>query len=177
MFWTIITKTVAAHTLTYFVAELISYKLFRYTALLADPGNTMRPATHPLVKAGVLFQPVRGFLFGIIFYLLRDVLFVEANGWLIMWAMLVFIGIFSTFAPAPGSIEGFIYTTSPLGKNRLGSIEILVQSLLLSLVTWYWVNHPDYEWLTWLMLILFIVSLILPAMGLLADRFQKRPVN
>jgi len=175
MFWTIIAKTVLVHTLTYFAIGFISYKLFSYTALLADPGNNMRPATHPLVKAGVLFQPIRGFLFGVIFYLLRDVLFVEANGWLIMWAMLVFVGILSTFAPAPGSIEGFIYTRSPFGKNQLGSIEVIAQSLLLSFITWYWVNHPEFAWLNWLLIILFIISLVLPALGLLADRVSKRP--
>jgi len=174
MFWAIITKTIIVHTLTYFIIGLIAFKVFNYTALLADPTHNMRQATHPLVRAGALFQPVRGFLFGIVFYLLRDILFLQTNGWLIMWIMLIIVGIFSTFAAAPGSIEGFIYTKSAFGKSSFGLLEILSQSLLLSFITYYWVNHPEYVWLTWLLSIIFVMTLILPALGLLASRANRR---
>jgi len=173
MFWTIITKTIMVHTLTYFAIGLIAFKLFDYTAALADPNLNMRPTTHPLVRAGVLFQPVRGFLFGIVFYLLRNILFLQTNGWLIMWVMLIVVGILSTFAPASASIEGFIYTKSKFGKSSFGLLEILAQSFLLSLLTYYWVNHPDYTWLTWLISVLFIVALALPVLGLLASRANR----
>jgi len=118
MFWTIIFKTVIVHTLTYFIVGLLSYKLFHYQTFIADSASNIRPATHPFVRAGVQFQPIRGFLFGIAFYLLSNVLFSQANGWLIMWVMLVVVGIFSPFAPAPASIEGFIY---PGNCNRIAA--------------------------------------------------------
>jgi len=79
MFWAIVTKSLMVHTLTYFLVGVAAYRLFRYKEVLAD--LNMRPATHPLVRAGVLFHPVRGLLFGIVFYLLRDVLFIQPNGW------------------------------------------------------------------------------------------------
>ncbi len=173
MFWTIIIKTIIVHTLTYFIVGLIAFKLFNYTAVLADPTHNMRPATHPLVRAGILFQPIRGFLFGIVFYLLSSILFLQANGWLIMWVMLIVVGILSTFSPAPASIEGFIYTKSAFGKNSFGILEILAQSFLLSFITYYWVNHPDIAWLSWTLSVLFIIALVLIVFGLLASKAKS----
>ncbi len=174
MFWTIIIKTIIVHTLTYFIVGLTAFKLFNYTAVLSDPTRNMRPATHPLVRAGILFQPIRGFLFGIVFYFFRDILFHQGNGWLIMWVVLVFVGIFSTFAPAPSSIEGFIYTKSGYRRNWGGLVEILTQSLLLSIITYYWVVYPENAWLNWTFGALFVVAMTLSALGLLASKFISR---
>ena len=149
MFWVIIAKTIAVHTLTYFGVGFAAFKVFNYTATLAQKDNNFRPATDPLVRAGVLFQPLRGLLFGIVFYFFRDILFHPGNGWLIMWVMLVFVGILSTFAPAPTSIEGFIYTKPSSRRNWGGLVEILIQSLLLSIITHYWVVYPENTWLDW----------------------------
>jgi hypothetical protein len=136
-FWSVTLRTIVIHTVTYFVVGLIASTVFNYGARFAEPPLNlfMRPTTDPLVMAGVLFQPLRGLLFGIVFYLLRERLFVHPNGWLAAWIMLVFVGIFSTFGPTPGSIEGFIYTTWPPTLQLGGLIEILAQSLLLSVLT------------------------------------------
>ena len=84
-----------------------------------------------------------------------------------MWIMLVFVGIFSTFGPAPGSIEGFIYTTVPLKGQLAGLSEVLLQSLLLSVVTYRWVTARNKRLLSWVLGVLFFVVLFLPALGLL----------
>ena len=173
MFWTIVVKTAAVHTVTYFVIGFIAYSLFKYkSTIMADSTYGMRKATHPLVIGGVLFQPIRGFLFGVVFYLLKDSLFLQINGWLVIWVMLVVVGIISTFAPTPSSIEGFIYTKTTFGKSWFGLIEILAQSSLFSFTTFYWVNHPDDIWLNWLLYIVFIISIILPSLGLLANKLK-----
>ncbi|AKB82808.1 hypothetical protein MSBR3_2230 [Methanosarcina barkeri 3] len=131
----------------------------------------MRQSDDPLVRAGPLFQPIRGILFGFIFYLLRDVFFLENNGWLVMWATLVVIGIVSTFAPAPGSIEGFIYTKLTPSKSGIGGmIEVLTQSFLLSALSYYWVKHPELSWLNWALGTLFLISMALPVLGFLASK-------
>jgi hypothetical protein len=85
--WEIVARTAVVHTLTYFAIGLIAYSLFDYSARFADPAlnSLMRQTDDPLVQAGVLFQPIRGVLFGLVFYLLRDVLFRQKNGWLVMW--------------------------------------------------------------------------------------------
>ena len=98
----------------------------------------------------------------------RDILFKREKGWLITWIMLVFVGIFSTFGPAPGSIEGFIYLKDGLIKTPGGIIEILVQSFLLSFISYYWVNNPEKKWLNWFIGSLFVIVLTLSILSLLA---------
>lgn len=168
-FWGIALKTIVAHTVTYFVVGLLAFTLFDYTARFADPAlsGLMRQTDHPLVMAGPLLQPIRGFLFGIVFYLLRTSLFRARDGWFRMWIMLVFVGIFSTFGPAPGSVEGLIYTTLPLTGQLAGLSEVVVQSLLLSVVTYAWVTSRNQRWLNWVLGVLFVIVLLLPGLGLL----------
>jgi hypothetical protein len=168
--WGIVAKTAVVHTLTYFTVGLIAYSLFDYTTKFADPvlSSLMRQTDDPLVQAGVLFQPIRGVLFGVVFYLLRDVLFRQKNGWLVAWITLVVVGIISTFGTAPGSIEGLIYTKARFDGLSGGGLEVLSQSFLLSVLVFYWVRNPDKRWLNWALGILFVVALLLPALGLLA---------
>jgi hypothetical protein len=130
----------------------------------------MRQVTEPIVIAGPLFQPIRGILFGLVFYLLREPFFGKKNGWLVMWATLVVLGIIGTFGPTPGSLEGVVFTVFPLRLHLVGLPEVLLQSLLLSLAVSYWVKHPQKKWLNWVMGLAFIVILIFPILGLLVGR-------
>ena len=173
--WGIVARTAVVHTLTYFAVGLTAFRLFNYSTKFTDPAlsSVMRQTDEPLVQAGVLFQPIRGVLFGLVFYLLRDVLFRQSNGWLIMWITLVVIGILSTFGPARGSIEGLIYTRVSFRGLWGGLVEVLSQSFLLSTITYYWVNNPEKIWLTWTLGILFIIALTLPALGLLAHHVRS----
>ncbi|HEU0295292.1 MAG TPA: hypothetical protein VFR47_21305 [Anaerolineales bacterium] len=173
--WEIVSKTTVIHTLTYFVIGLIAFSLFDYSERFADPAlsSLMRPTDDPLVQAGILFQPIRGVLFGLVFYLLRDVLFRQKNGWLIIWITLIVIGMISTFGTAPGSIEGLIYTKAAYEGLWGGQIEVLSQSLLFSILTWYWVNHTEKRWLSWVFGIVFFIALALPALGLLARQMMS----
>jgi hypothetical protein len=168
--WGIVSKTAIIHTLTYFVVGLIAFSLFNYSARFADPalGSLMRQTDDPLVQAGVLFQPIRGILFGLVFFLLRDVIFRHKYGWLILWVTLVVVGILSTFGTAPGSIEGLIYTKVSFEGLWGGLIEVLSQSFIFSILVFTWVKHPEKRWLNWALGILFFIALLLPALGLLA---------
>ena len=163
-------KTIVAHTITYFVVGLVALNLFNYAEGLAQPEmNTwMRQTTDPIVALGPAFQPIRGILFALAFYPLREILFTRRNGWLITWWLLIALGILSTFAPAPGSVEGMIYTTLPI-RNQLagGILEILTQSFLLSALVFYWVNHPEKRWLNWLLSIVFVLVILMSLMGFL----------
>jgi hypothetical protein len=162
-------KTAIVHTITYFLMGFLAFLFFDYSAQYADTSLRllMRQTTDPLVMAGPLFQPIRGFLFGLAFYLLREVMFGKRNGWLIMWIVLVIIGILSPFGPAPGSIEGLIFTVLPLSAHLTGQIEVYLQSLLLSVGVFYWVTNPDKKWLNWVMGLIFVLVMLLPTMGLL----------
>jgi hypothetical protein len=165
-------KTIVVHTVTYFAVGLLASILLDYGTRFSDPSLSllMRPIESAWVVAGPLFQPIRGIVFAIIFWLLREALFGKRYGWLIMWAMLVLIGIISTFGPSPGSIEGAVYTTLPWWTHVFGLPEVLLQSFLLSFLLYHWVNHPDRKWLTRVLIIAFIVCLALPILGLLAGQ-------
>jgi hypothetical protein len=163
-------KTVVVHTITYFVAGILAYKLGGYEKTFAEPPLSyfMRPTTDRLVMAGPLFQPIRGLIFASALYPLRNALFAERRGWLILWWLLLALGVISTFGPSPGSVEGLIYTTiSPLAQIR-GLWEVLLQSLLFSTVLFYWINHPEKRWLDWTLGVAFSIVMILPVLGLLA---------
>lgn len=165
-------KAIVAHTLTYFLVGLVASVVFNYSADFARPElqNFMRQIGDPVIALGPALQPIRGILFALAFYPLREILFRRKNGWLIMWWLLVALGIFSTFGPASGSVEGAIYTTMPIVDQFFsgGMLEILTQSILFSALLYYWVNHPEKRWLNWLLGILFGLVLLMSLMGYLA---------
>ncbi len=165
----LILKTVIVHTITYFVAGILAYTLGGYEKTFSEPplSYLMRPTSDPLVMAGPLFQPIRGLIFALALYPLRNVVFGERRGWLILWWLLLALGVLSTFGPSPGSVEGLIYTIIPPLDQILGLWEVLLQSLLFSAMLFYWINHPDKRWLDWTLGVVFSIVIILPLLGLL----------
>jgi drug/metabolite transporter (DMT)-like permease len=140
-FFELTVKTIVVHTVTYFIIGLIAFTVFNYAVSYAEPGMAafMRQTDDPIVALGPALQPFRGILFALAFFPLQETLFERKNGWLVTWSLLVILGIFSTFAPAPGSVEGLIYTTLPLRSQLSGGL------------LYYWVNHPEVRWLNWML--------------------------
>lgn len=167
-----VVKTIVTHTVTYFIMGLLAFTILDYARFFAESSLNlmMRQTNDPWVMVGPLFQPIRGILFGIVFYLLREPFFGKKNGWLVMWAVLVAVGIIGTFGPTPGSIEGMLYTVFPLRVHLRGLPEVLLQSLFLSMILFYWVNHPQKKWLSWVMGIAFLILMSFPIIGLLAGQ-------
>jgi hypothetical protein len=163
-----IVKTMVAHTITYFLVGLLAFLTLDYTARFSDPGAAAynRPTSDPLVMAGPLFQPIRGLLFGVVFYLLRESFFRRPRGWLILWVTLVVIGIIGQFTGGLGSIEGLVYSRIPVLFQLLLLPEVIIQTLLLSVVLFYWINHPK-KWLNWVLGVVFFLILFFAALGLL----------
>jgi hypothetical protein len=163
-------KTIALHTITYFIAGLLAFTLLDYQKRFADPTmhGYMLPTTSMWVMAGPLFQPLRGLLFACIFYVLRGSLFDAPSHWLRTWLVLAGVGIFGTFGPAPGSIEGLIYTNLPVVSQIFGLSEVVGQSLALSWSLGYWVRHPQAKGFGIAVWIAFAIAMILPILGLLA---------
>jgi len=163
----LLAKTIVSHSLTYFIMGALAAHFLNYATEMARPESGMRPFTSPWVMAGPLFQPLRGLVFALVFYPLRECLFGRKNGWLLMGWMLIALGILSTFGPASGSIEGMIYTPVPIRSQLRGWWEVVSQALLLSALLCYWVNHPEKKWLNWLLGILFFIAMALLVVGLL----------
>jgi hypothetical protein len=166
----LILKTIIVHTVTYMLVGLFAFYLLNYTEGFAAPEMAcwMRPTDDPWVMLGLLFQPIRGLIFGLAFLPIKDTLFGKKFGWLITWWLLIALGILSTFGPAPGSVEGMIYTILPVGVTTY--LEVVVQALLLSGILYYWVNNPEKKWLSWVLGIAFGITLLLPIMGLLTGQ-------
>jgi hypothetical protein len=171
-FFELAVKTIAVHTATYFVAGLLALTVLDYATRFAEPDmrTWLRQTNDPIVALGPALQPLRGLLFAIAFYPLREVLFGRKHSWLVLWLVLVMIGIFSTFGPSPGSIEGLIYMTIPPGHQLGGLGEVLLQSLLLSAILCFWVNHPERRWLAWLLGGLCVLVVLLSVTGFLVAR-------
>lgn len=165
----LILKTIAVHSVTYFIMGLIISTFLDYEQRYALPyfACWMRQFGDPLLMGGALFQPLRGLVFALAFYPLREILFGRQNGWLITWWLLVAIGILAPFGPPPGSIEGFVYTTIPISFQVAGYMEIVPQAFLLSIGVYYWVIHPEKKWLSWGFGIAFVIAMIFALLGLL----------
>ena len=170
-FRSIVARTTIVHTVTYFLMGLLAFTLLDYTSKYADPAiaSFMRQIDDPRIAAGPLLQVVRGLLFGVAFYTLRKIVFAQRNGWVTLWFVLLVFGIFSTFGPAPSSIEGVIYTHLPMWFHWVGLPELVLQALLLAFLTHYWVNHPAHKWLNRLFGLLFIIVILMSASAILAE--------
>lgn len=161
-------KTIMVHTTTYLFVGAPMFFIFNYSDSFRAPELAcwMRPTTDPLVMAGLLFQPIRGLIFALAFFPVREVLFCKKNGGLIIWWLLVALGILSTFGPAPGSIEGMVYTILPISITTY--LEVVLQSFSLSSLLFYWINHPNKRWLNWVMGVVFALVMFLTILGLIS---------
>ena len=128
-FATLALKTIVVHTITYFVCGILAFYFLDYAHKFAEPGvrDVMRQTNEPIVMAGPLFQPIRGLLFAIAFYPIRSAIFGRKHGWVAMWLLLLILGIFNTFGPCAGSVEGLVYTIIPLSSQLLGLREVVPQ--------------------------------------------------
>lgn len=168
-FTSLAVKTVVCHTITYFIMGALAYHFLHYADILNNPNSGMRHITSPWVMFGPALQVFRGVLFASVLYPFRETLFGRKNGWLLIAWILIGIGILGTFAAPPGSLEGFIYTTVPVRLQLRGYLEIVPQALLLSLLLFYWVRHPGKRWMNWALGVPYVVCLVLPVLGLLAQ--------
>jgi len=160
-------KAIVVHTVTYFIMGLLALTLLEYKTAFAEPitREYMRQVDEPIVALGPALQFIRGILFAIAFYPVREILFGRKRGWLIMWSLLVTLGILSTFAAAPGSVEGLLYAKMPVSLQISGWMEVMTQALLLSVILYYWVNHSEKKWIAWVLGIIYMLAITFSVMG------------
>lgn len=139
-FWGFALRVIIAHTATYFVFGIIMSNVFNYGEVFQREiiRDFMLPIDQHNVLLGPFLQPVRGLIFAIGLWPIRGVLIENKRGWLILWGLLVTLGILSTPAAAPASIEGVLYTRLPLWYHLMGLPEITLQTLVFSIWLVWW---------------------------------------
>ncbi len=133
-------RVIIVHTLTYFVFGLVMSNVFNYGEIFKQPiiRDYMLPMDQHNILIGPFMQPVRGLIFAIGLWPIRGYLIEKKRGWLTLWGLLVTIGILSTPAASPGSIEGMLYTKLPMWYHLIGYPEITLQTLAFSIWLVWW---------------------------------------
>ena len=133
-------KVIVAHMATYFILGIIMSNVFNYAEIFQREiiRDYMIPMDEHNIVLGPFLQPVRGIIFAIGLWPLRSFLIEKKRGWLTLWGLLVTIGILSTPAASPGSIEGMLYSKLPMWYHLIGYPEIILQTLVFSIWLVWW---------------------------------------
>jgi len=131
------TKVIVVHVITYTIVTILAMPLtFDYAESIVELMG-FRPLDEISMGMVLIGQIIRGVLLGIVIWLIKDSIIGKKWGWLKLWAILVILGIFNTYGPAHGSIQGLIYLAPiedmPVSMS-LGMLEVLAQPLLFSIV-------------------------------------------
>jgi membrane protein CcdC involved in cytochrome C biogenesis len=166
-FW----RVTASHMISYFVMGLIASILLDYRVAFENPplSYLMRSIDSPWVAAGPILQVIRGLIFSVVLWIIKDSFLFKEYGWLKLWGLIVGLSVLSSTGPAPGSIEGMIYTKIPIVDQIKGYIEVIPQTLLFSLSLNYWYVKPKKAW-NIISVALVIIIIFLCTMGLLAAK-------
>ena len=136
-------RTTAVHFVTYFLAGLVASSLLDYRWAFDQPviRDYMVAFASTAVFLGPALQVVRGMIFGLVLLPFRHSIATRL-GWLWLWALVIGIGILSTPAAAPSSLEGLVYTRVPLWYHVFGLPEMLVQTFIFSVLVWAYARYP-----------------------------------
>ena len=170
-FGTFFWRITASHMITYFAMGIMALFVLDYRTFFAEPplSYLMRPVDSPWVALGPALQVFRGLVFSLSLWYFRDVILQPKYGWLKLWGLIVGLSILSTVGAAPGSIEGFIYTNIPARIQLFGYAEILPQTLLFSLMVYYWHLKPGKIWS-----VLSVICVVLILLAGLAGYFAAK---
>ena len=168
-FWTFFWRVTSSHMISYFLMGIIASILLDYQKTFDTPPLSyfMRPTDSAWVAAGPVLQVIRGLIFSVVLWIFKDVFLFKKNGWLKLWGLLVGLSVLSTTGPAPGSIEGMIYTKIPLVVQLKGYLEVIPQTLLFSVFLFCWYRKPKKIW-NIISVTLISILIFLSIMGLLA---------
>ena len=138
-------RVIIVHMATYFLFGIIMSNVFDYGEIFKREiiRDYMLPMDEHNVILGPFLQPIRGLIFAIGLWPIRGLLIEKKRGWLILWGLIVTIGILSTPAAAPASIEGILYSKLPMWYHLMGLPEILLQTLLFSIWLVWWERQTE----------------------------------
>lgn len=134
-------RVTASHIISYFIAGVLALFLMKYKQLFASEALScyMRPVDSTWVAAGPGLQFIRGIVISVVLYPFCDKILNSKSGLLYLWGLILGLSFLSTIGPAPGSLEGIIYTKLPFQYHLVGIPETLLSTFLFSwfLTAWY----------------------------------------
>jgi len=164
-FW----RVSACHMTSYFSFGLLAFWLFDYRGLYQTPDleHFMVSTDSPQVALGPALQLFRGLLFSLVLWPIRDAFLGRERGWLYLWLLFLGLVVLGTAGPSPGSLEGVIYTQVPMRIHLIGLPEVVLQTLLFSLMLVFWYQYPG-RWWNWIMAFLIALIILLGVSGWMA---------
>ena len=137
--FTFVWRVSTAHVIAYFIAGILAMNLFKYDNLFSSGilSCLMKPITDPTVAiGGTSLQLIRGIIVALILLPLRKVFIEEKYGFLKLGLLILGLSVLSTFGPAFGSIEGFIYTKMSFMEQITGYPEAIIWISLFVGILW-----------------------------------------
>lgn len=162
-------RVIACHMVTYFLAGLAAFTLFDYAALYSqtDLKLLMRSTDSPWVAAGPGLQIIRGTMFAVVLWPFAQRIAKGWRGGLELWGLMVGLAVLGAAGPAPGSLEGFVFTTLSPTVQLLGLPEVLVQTAAFSFALGWWCRSRA-RWLNIVGGVGVTLVLLMSALGALA---------
>lgn len=165
-FGTFFWRITATHMISYFIMGIIASNLLSYEEVFNN-SDTLRSYDSPWIAAGPALQVIRGLIFALALWYFKESFIHVRSGWLKLWGLVVGLCILSTCAAASGSIEGFIYTTTPIAEQIKGYLEIVPQTGLFAFMLCRWYDRPKKVWNTIAIVTVSLIALM-SFMGVLA---------
>ena len=100
--------------------------------------SNFRSLDSPIVRVAALIQILRGAFLALVLFPFYKVIVDSKRGWLKLFGVLWGLTLIGAVAATPGSIEGLIYTKTPLIEHLIGLPEVTVQMLVFSWLFYKW---------------------------------------
>ena len=136
-------RIVAAHVIAYFFAGIFAMQVLNYGDWFSNGVLSlfMRPTSAPIIALGPCLQVIRGIMMALVLLPFRKVITEGKYGFLKLGLLVLGLSVFSTFAAATGSVDGFIYTIIPFMEQIKGYPEALLWISLFSSILWIFYRY------------------------------------
>jgi hypothetical protein len=159
-----------SHTIAYFIAGFLAMGIMNYENVFSlEFFSFMRPINEPIIPLAMGLQIFRGLMIALILLPLRKVFFEEKHGLLKLGLVMVGFSLLFTFAAAPGSFEGFLYTIIPFQYQIIGYPEAIVYFSLFLLLLHFSKKYEGKRIVNILAIILMALICLMSIMGFLAN--------
>ena len=161
-------RITASHTIAYFCAGIFALLVIDYKTWFSDGAisSFMLPTDTPIVALGPVLQIIRGIIMALVLLPLRRVFTEGKYGFIKLWILVLGLSVFSTFAAAMGSIDGFIYTNVPIIEQIMGYPEAFLWTTLFVGILWAFYKFEN-KVINIVAIILIVLIALMSIMGYL----------